>query len=81
LTIETVIERAVRNAEERLGWATIPATAYAVAIVSHDPDELAAANIVVGLEPARLRGGRSRRTEPRSPTPSSSRPKRPPSRS
>jgi hypothetical protein len=50
LTIEAVIERAVRNAEERLGRATVPAPAYAVAIFSDDPDELAAASIVVGLE-------------------------------
>src|SRR3954447_13332314 len=40
----------MRNAEERLGGATVPAPAYAVAIFSHDPNELAAANIVVGLE-------------------------------
>jgi len=50
LTIEAVIERAVRNAEERLGRATVPAPAYAVAIFSDDPDELAAGNIAVGLE-------------------------------
>ena len=50
MTIEAVIERAVRNAEERLRRATVPARAYAVAIFSHDPDELAAANIAVGLE-------------------------------
>jgi len=67
LTIETVIERAVRNAAERLGRATVPAPAYAVAIFSHDPDELAAANIVIGLERDREatlrdeRGDRSRR--------------------
>jgi hypothetical protein len=50
LTIEAVIERAVRNAQERLGRATVPAPAYAVAIFSHDPDDLAAGNIVIGLE-------------------------------
>jgi hypothetical protein len=47
LTIEAVTEWAVRNAEERLGRATVPAPAYAVAIFSHDPDELAAANVVI----------------------------------
>jgi hypothetical protein len=50
MTVEAVIEQAVRNAQERLARAHVPAPAYVLALFSHDPEELAAANLVIGLE-------------------------------
>jgi hypothetical protein len=50
MCIQTVIEHALRNAEERLATLSPASPVYAVALFSHDPEELAAGNITLGLE-------------------------------